>query len=447
MKILFANPPWFDVESTPKAHFAATSTLRTGIRAGSRWPFTRNAVHVPDAFQFGGYLPFPHFLAHAASYTKMLMPEAEVVVRDSVTRGESYDRFWRYVNEFAPDFVVLETATASLEHDIKLLNWATLLDAKWILCGPIDENRHKTLLTHPRVHAIIQGEYDKQIAKAIKGERGVYAHNLLSRDEMLAPPFPLWDEECAKNYWDACPEGQKVPQLQMWTSRGCPYKCCFCVFPATMTGNDPDGTKPRAVRFHSPQWVENYIWDRVAKHNFQCVYFDDDTFNLNNQHTLAICNVMKKIALPWSAMCRADTIPPETWKTMATSGCFGVKLGFESGSQYVIDHIVNKRLDLKKAYETAIWLQKEVGINVHGTFTVGLPGETPAQAQETHDFIKRLYDAGGLSTHQLSGTATIEGTPLSRIAKGEHLEKYDGATSEGFVVSPDGQRKIEQLTH
>lgn len=439
MKILFSNPPWFSVED---------NTLRTGIRAGSRWPFTRNAIHAPDTFEFGGYLPFPHFLAHAASYTKMLMPEAFVVVRDSITRGESYPRFWDAVAELNPDWIVVETATAALAHDLSMVGRSERCHAKWILCGPIDEAHHDTILKeNHHIHAIIQGEYDKQIAKAIRGERGVYRHDLLTREEMASPPFPIWDEECATHYWDACPEGQRQPQLQMWTSRGCPYKCCFCVFPATMTGNDPDGTKARSVRFHSPQWVENYIWDRIAKHNFQCVYFDDDTFNLNNQHTLDICQVMKKIGLPWSAMCRADTIPQDTWKAMKNSGCFGVKLGFESGSQYVIDHIVNKRLDLKKAAETAIWLQREVGIRVHGTFTVGLPGETAAQAQETHDFIKHLYDCEGLSTHQLSGTATIEGTPLSRIAKGEHLEKYDGATSEGFVVSPDGQRKIEQLTH
>ena len=42
-------------------------------------------------------------------------------------------------------------------------------------------------------------------------------------------------------------------------------------------------------------------------------------------------------------MCRADTIRMDLWKEMRDSGCFGVKLGFESGNQLVVDTIVNKR--------------------------------------------------------------------------------------------------------
>lgn len=436
MRIAFLNPPWWTVED---------NTLRRGIRAGSRWPFTLNSAFMPDDFVFGQYTPFPHFLAHAASYTKMLLPDAEVLVHDSVARGESYQAFEKWMVTEKPEWAVLETASASLEHDLRLI--AYYADVKWILCGPIDKADHERILYgHPNIHAIVLGEYDKQIGNAIHGKRAtIFAHDLLSRDEIANPPFPQWDEGAWDHYADACPSGTTFPQLQMWTSRGCPFKCCFCVFPAVMTGNDPDGTQTRSVRFHSPQWVENYIWDRLAKHKYSSIYLDDDTFNLNNNHTLAVSRVMNKIGLPWSAMCRADTIPNSTWEVMKQCGCFGVKLGFESGSQYVIDHIVNKRLDLKKAFDTAVWLQQEVGINVHGTFTIGLPGETNEQATETHDFIRRLYDAGGLSTHQLSGTATIDGTPLARIAAGEKLAKYDGATSEGFVVSPDGQMKVEQL--
>jgi radical SAM superfamily enzyme YgiQ (UPF0313 family) len=446
MKILFLNPPYWELQNFKENH----AVLRRGIRAGSRWPFTFESAFLPDKFKFGQYTPFPHFLSHAASYTQKLLPEADVVVRDSVARGESYQAFQRDYVIIQPDWIVLETATASLEHDlriIKALNWP-VSPSKWILCGPIDETRHQHILKdHSNVHAIVKGEYDKQVAMAIRGQRGIYEHDLLSREEMLVPPFPLWDEEAAMNYWDACPSGNTPPQLQMWTSRGCPFKCCFCVFPATMTGNDPNGTKPRSVRFHSPKWVENYIYDRLSKHKFSSIYLDDDTFNLNNNHTLEICKVMKRIGLPWSAMCRADTIPQETWQEMHSSGCFGVKLGFESGSQRVIDHIVNKKLDLKKAFDTAVWLQKEVGISVHGTFTVGLPGEKPEEAEETLRFIGRLYNAGGMSTHQLSGTATIEGTPLSHIAHGEHLKAYDGAIAdENFLVTPDGQMKIEALT-
>lgn len=438
MKILFLNPPWWETDN---------GRLRIGVRAGSRWPFTKWATHLPDQFRFGDYKPFPFFLAHAAAHTQMLMPYAQVEIRDSIARGESYIRFDEAICEIEPDWIIIETATPSLDHDLRVISRTDLKLHKVILCGPIDSAKYQEIFDkHPNVHCIVKGEYDRQIKKAIESSRGtVLEHDLLTVEEMNAAPPPMWDEACATHYWDACPEGQKAPQLQLWASRGCPFKCCFCSWPAVMTGNDPDGTKPRAVRCYSPEYVEHHIRERLSKAAYRSIYLDDDTANLNEKHTLEICAVMKRIGLPWSAMCRADTLSCDAWQAMKDSGCFGVKIGFESGNQWVIDNIVNKRLNLAKAAETCRWLQT-IGIKVHGTFTTGLPGETKEQQADTMQFIQMLYDTNAISTHQLSGTATISGTPLDAIAHGEHLAKFPGAIADkDFVVSGDGQRKIETL--
>lgn len=212
-----------------------------------------------------------------------------------------------------------------------------------------------------------------------------------------------------------------------------------------MTGNDPTGDSKRTIRFHSPEWVEAYIRHMLTKHPYKQAYLDDDTFNLNQKHTIQICEVMKRIGLPWSAMCRADTIDGLTWGIMKDSGCFGVKIGFESGSQWVIDHIVNKKLDITEARKRCHWLQHRIGIKVHTTWTVGLPGEKPEHQRQTLQMIEAMYQDGSHTTHQLSGTATVDGTPLDHISRGESLAKYDGATTEGFLKSPDGQRKIEAM--
>lgn len=730
MKILFSNLPWWE---SPDGH------LRQGVRAGSRWPFTRHAAHTPDNFRFGGYLPAPFFLQYAASYTAREIPGVTVTLRDSIARGESYSAFMAHLQHERPNWLVIETATPSWPHDQRVLKLIAheLPETRVIICGPTDAAKHGEILkSHRNVAAIVQGEPDKQIAKVINGASGIVAHDLLTREEMNAAPLPMWDDACAANYWDGCPVGHQPLQLQIWTSRGCPFRClsgdtpvntvegmipirdlvgreglgvftydlaekrakvstarnimqtgsgerlvrvhfddgthtdctpdhrflafkwgnqhtgekewvceakelapgthlralntyvsgpkrsqymtaawtrrgrekihrmvaewkigrrltaeeevhhddrnrlnnlpgnlivtagtkdhfshhpeiaermqtsnptkngvdetwranmsaaqtgkvrsaesreryrlaaiareakkspaqkreyaermviargdklinhcvvrveelpglhdtycmevpetgwfyannvlvkncCFCVWPATMTGNDPDGTKPRSVRCYDSGYVERLIRERLEwafnrGTPYHSIYLDDDTFNLVEKHTIAMCAVMKRIGLPWSAMCRADTSSRETWQLMKDSGCFGVKIGFESGVQRVIDQIVNKRLDLAKARETAIWL-RSIGMSVHGTFTVGLPGETDAEQQATAVFIQDLYQSGGLDTHQLSGTATIEGTPLAAIAAGTHLNKYPGAKAEGFFVTPDGQRKIEGM--
>jgi radical SAM superfamily enzyme len=140
-------------------------------------------------------------------------------------------------------------------------------------------------------------------------------------------------------------------------------------------------------------------------------------------------------------MCRADTIKKETWQTMKDAGCFGVKLGFESGNQQVVDQIVNKRLDLDAAADVVRHL-KGIGMTVHGTFTYGLPGETAEQMQDTKNFIASLP----FDSFQESGTAEIEGTPLATLRREGHLAAYAGATIDaGYEVEADGAKKFREL--
>ncbi len=445
MRVLFSNPPW--VSTNPDG------TYQVGVRAGSRWPFTTRQTTpiIPPQ----GYVPFPFFLAYAASYVRQAMPDVDVHFRDSIALRESYQAWIEWTGACDPTHLVIESATPSWDHDAGLLRWLAqsplFTDVKIIVTGPIATAKGAEILReHPNVVACVKGEYEKGVVRVLKGECGVIDHDLLSVAEMNAAPSPWLDADHAHRYFDANPQGQRFPQLQAWTSRGCPYKCIFCVWPAAMTGNDPDGQGKRSVRYYGKEWLQAYLADTIRRYGYQSVYFDDDTMNLSDRHTLNVCEVMHAVSqsvgrsVPWSAMCRADTITTETWIQMHLSGCFGVKIGFESGSQYVLDHIVNKRLNLGRAVQT-LRLLKEIGITCHTTWTVGLPGETPAQQQETFTLIQRLHDEGLHRTHQLSGTAPIEGTPLATLLQVGKLAKYDGASADGFDRTSDGMSKLHKM--
>lgn len=427
MKVLFSNPPWFDGNLC-------------GVRAGSRWPHTYpGQFNGPDRYRFGEYLPFPFFMAYAASYARKQLG-CEVILRDSIAMRESVTHYLEAIGTLKPDFIVIETATPSWFHDVHLIELIkiALPSVQVILTGTISEVNPAALLAENDLAALISGEYEKGVVAVVRGERGLIPHRLLTKDEMNAAPFPdypLWDHYCDHN-----PIGQKFPHAQVWSSRGCPFKCIFCVWPATMTGNDPDGTKTRSVRHYTPEYMEAWLTELTGRHPFKSIYFDDDTFNLGNKHTLEMCRVMRKIGLPWSAMCRADTIARDTWTEMRNSGCFGVKLGFESGNQFVVDHIVGKHLDLNEAAEVT-WHLARIGMTVHGTFTVGLPGETDAQRQDTFEYIESLP----LSSVQVSGAAEIEGTPLATLRKDGSLPAYDGAHLGGYQKQSDGAQKYRDM--
>jgi glycosyltransferase involved in cell wall biosynthesis len=433
MKVLFSNPPWWienqDAIYTPK--------ILAGVRAGSRWPFTTPVRSRPGHYQFGDYLPYPFFLGAAATYLAR-ETGAQVTFRDSLALREGYDAYFNFLQEQNFDSIVLESASPSWAHDARLIRQIKAQNprSKIVVTGPIAAMGEKLLLEHP-VDAVIQGEYEKGCVKVVNGAEGLLHHDLLTEAELNAAPYPYQDEVYAHRYWDSNPKGQRPPQAQVLSSRGCPFKCIFCVWPAVMTNNDPDGQGVRRVRQYTADYMEGLLTDLVGRFDYQTIYFDDDTFNLGDRHVKAMCEVMQRIGLPWSAMCRADTIARDTWKLMRDSGCFGVKIGFESGNQWVVDNIVHKSLDLERARDVVLYL-KDLGFAIHGTFTVGLPGETPEQMADTERYRQSLP----LDSFQQSGTAEIEGSPLATLRKTGRLEKYAGASLEGYLGETDGTRKL-----
>jgi len=381
-------------------------------------------------------------MGYAATYLGK-MTGAHVDMRDSIAVRESYESYLLAIAAGSYDFIFIESASPSWEHDSKLIRRIHDVSkgSKIVVAGPITATGHEQIMANLPVHACIRGEYEKGSVKVMNGAAGLIDYDLLTEQEMNESPFPYYDSVIALRYWDACPKGQVSPHAHVWSSRGCPYKCIFCVWPATMTGNDPDGTKPRRVRHYSADYMEAFLREIVGRYGYKSIYFDDDTFNLGDKHMVNMCQVMRKIGLPWSAMCRADTVKPETWVLMRQSGCFGVKLGFESGSQEVINNIVNKHLNLEKARATVFDL-KRLGFTVHGTFTYGLPGETQEQMQQTRDYIRTLP----LDSLQESGCAEIEGTPLNTLTKAGNLARYKGAKiDQAYVAGSDGARKFDAI--
>lgn len=428
MKVIFSNAPWWDWDT-------AENRFRMGVRAGSRWGHTFGAMSQPDKFVFGDYRPWAWFMSYAASYAKK-HTDAQIVYRDSIALSESYISFKKFIESEAPDILFFESSTPSWSHDKPLIDELHRLfpGVRIAVCGTIVTSRAQEILETPGVIAAIQGEYEKGSVRVINGQTGLILRELLTRDEMNAAPFPYYDKSIAHRYCDHNPVGQVFPHIHIWTSRGCPFQCSHCELPATMTGDDPDGTGKRTVRQYSAAYMEAFLTEMVGRYGFKSIWVDDDTFNLGGKHVERMCAVMRKIGLPWSAMCRIDTCDRAHWKLMRESGCFGVKIGYESGSQYVVDKLIKKGLNLEEARETTKFL-KSLGFTIHGTFMSGVPGETREQMQQTLDYIKSLP----LDTHQHSGMAELEGAPVHTLR--ERGEMQD----ENYTRENDGVKAIEHL--
>jgi len=306
------------------------------------------------------------------------------------------------------------------------------------LTGPIVNSLKNIDLTTLGIYSACLGEYDKLIVKAIDMENKFVDYDLMTVQEMNSSPFPYLDEIHFDKYSDDTPIKPQYPMFWLWTSRGCPYKCNFCVWPASMTNNDLDGTKARTVRQYLPEYIKEYLNSYLNRFEYKTIFVDDDTFNLGNKHTIQMSEVFGQTGLPWNALVRADTIHLETWDVMKKNGCYAVRIGFESGVQEIIDKVINKKLNLKNAENVVKYLNK-IGIVSHGTFTVGHLTETKEQMDETIKFARTI----GLHSYQCAGVGVLDGSPLGKFVQGGEYKLDD----ENFIVESDGDTKAAMLKY
>ena len=376
MKVLISNPPWF----VPTGALRSDAT-RMGIRAGGKWPYTGKITT--------RYFPFPFNMAYADAYLKR--KGIDSMLRDSILLLEDYEDFFRFASTY--DYVAIETASASREND-HYVTRELAKKSKVILTGMHATAFAGELIKEDEIFAVLKGEYERSLYACVtKGEPGVYDFD--EWEDVDDAPFPTRDKTV---YLYSTPRHPLA--LNMWASRGCPYKCSFC--------HSTCFQQKTRYRPHSPGRIEREIKDVLRRlPKIRYVYFDDDTFNIGNERIREISKVMKGFGLPWGAMCRADSCSIDTFRAMREGGCAEVKIGIESGSQRVLDDIINKSLNLETVRKVIPELKK-MGIRVHGTFMYNFPGEKPEEVMMT----KKIKEELKCNSSQYSHLGFLAGTKM-----------------------------------
>jgi len=195
----------------------------------------------------------------------------------------------------------------------------------------------------------------------------------------------------------------KEPFVSLYTGRGCPAQCTFCLWPQTIGGH--------RYRVRS---AENVAAEMAhAKRlfpNVQEFFFDDDTFTANLPRATAIAQRLKPLGLTWSCNSRAN-VNRDSMKSMKDCGLRLFLVGYESGNQNILDGIKKGvRLEVAREFTRDC---RELGIVIHGTFILGLPWETKETIEQTIRFAKEL----DVFSIQVSLAAPYPGTELYDMAK------------------------------
>jgi len=242
-------------------------------------------------------------------------------------------------------------------------------------------------------------------------------------EDLDALPFPARALAPVANYRSILSPGAVV--TTMITSRGCPYACSFCDRPHL-------GKKFRA---RGPLNVVDEM-EECARLGIGEILVYDDTFTVNRQRVVGICEEILRRKLPcaWDIRARVDTVDEDLLKLLRKAGCHRIHFGVESGSDAVLR-------TLRKGFTVAQVLAafadaKEAGMETLAYFMIGSPGETARDIQTTIDLARRLDPAYAHITvlTPYPGTELYSRALSEGVAPGDYWREFARDPAPGVAV-------------
>lgn len=423
MNIYFINPPF-------KSEFGKFSRE-------SRSP----------AITKSGAIYYPLWLIYAALYAKKHGHYIQFL--DAPAKQLNEEESFKIVKQTdnIHSLFVLGTSTPSIKNDVifaeelkKLYpqSFIVLVGTHPTACA------EETLGYSVAVDAIAIGEYDciiTELADALEKNKDIHnVRGLCLRDSETylrtpsMPPLKDLDDlpyaaKFIKEYLnenDYFFAAATYPSIQIFTGRGCPFRCNFCVYPQTMHGH--------AFRARS---AENVVgeFEYIAA-NFPDVHevvIEDDTFTANKKRVIEICRLLEEKGLnkrlKWLCNARVD-LDLETMRAMKKAGCRLIIPGIESGNQQILDNI--KKGTKVEQFYSYVANAKKAGLLIHACYMVGNQGETKQTMQETLELALKL----NTDTAQFFPLIPYPGT-----------EAYQWARENGYIETEYEKYCLPDGTH
>jgi len=170
--------------------------------------------------------------------------------------------------------------------------------------------------------------------------------------------------------------GNFTKMTTVMAARGCAYNCSFC----QPLERNHFGSK---IRRRSVANLIDELRQLKKRYNPDCVMIHDDTFLFQPKWIEEFIERYPEIGLPFWAAGRADGICdyPELVKRLVGVGWELVSVGFESGSQRMLDKM-KKGITVEQNLE-ASRIIKSTGAKIYGNYMLGMPWETKEDIQAT----------------------------------------------------------------
>jgi hopanoid biosynthesis associated radical SAM protein HpnJ len=330
------------------------------------------------------------------------------------------------------DLVVLHTSTPSFDSDVKTIEALKAANPglkAGLIGAKVAVEADKSLKASPLIDFAARNEFDftiKDVADdkpmaeiaglSWRNASGVVTHNpdrpILETMDSLPFVTPVYQRDLViENYFIGY---LKHPYISIYTGRGCKSRCTFCLWPQTVGGHR---YRTRSVG----HVIEEIAWAQKAFPQVKEFFFDDDTFTDDLPRAEAIAKELGKLGVTWSCNAKAN-VPRESLKVLKDGGLRLLLVGYESGNQQIL-HNIKKGMRIEVA-EKFTKDCHDLGIAIHGTFIVGLPGETRETLEETVRWAAKINP----HTIQVSLAAPYPGTFL-----------YDQALKNGWLDADNAE--------
>ena len=350
-------------------------------------------------------LYYPFFLSYA---TGVLEDDGfDVMLVDApgakLDRQTTLDK----IKDINPEIVFCETSTPSIENDLDVMKDVKQIGVPIVVSvgTHVSALPEEVLSQNPFVDAVCRHEYEytsRDLARTID-KNGVHAdltgiqglsyrvngkiyHNpdrphIDNLDEL--PFVSRVYREHLRRYINSYFYGANLhPVVAILSGRGCPHRCAYCVYPQTMMGH--------RYRLRSVGNVVDEL-EFISKElpEVKEIFLEDDTLTVDKKRAMAISQeiVDRDLTITWSTNSRADA-DYETMRLMRRSGCRLLCVGFESGSQEILDKL--QKHIIKDNYFKFRDDARRAGLLIHGCFMYGNDGETRETMRQTLELAKEL---------------------------------------------------------
>jgi len=283
------------------------------------------------------------------------------------------------------DLVAFGLKSSYYSIGMKVIEVAKANGAKVIVGGYHVTAAPKELLENEDIDWVFHGESEITFPKFLKDpdefDREIWGEKPQDLDDLSFIDRSIYREpiEPCDGWW----YGGRKKMITVMAARGCPYRCGFC----QPLENNHFGKKLRR------RSVESIIYElEILKETYEpdCLMIHDDTFLIQPSWLEEFIEEYPRINLPFWAAGRADGIckHPDLVKRLIDVGWELVSVGFESGSQRILD-LMKKDITVEQNLEAARII-KSFGAKIYANYMIGLPWETKEDIQATARMVDEI---------------------------------------------------------